>query len=446
MNSYLKAYLKVMALAASLVIFPVSATSTSTSTPALWNEEHAQVVKSALALLDDPQIRAARQDVIALYQTALPYTLADGRSTMEAAVDKLLFGILLTSSVADPANPPIVWSQTLPYRVGDLSVPSGVYAGDTPDRLYRTIVVDPRYRYKIYGKSTGEEPVDFTIEALAGPGYWGLPPLNVLRKTDMEVADDGSFVVTLDATPADGRPNHLQLPPQSILLLIRDTIPEWEKQRAYHLSIEGLDKGNTRSHEEIVKHSIQQFKQAAEISMAFYKDIWSREVNQFDAFVRWSGDIAPSWGIVAINRFNLDDDEAIVVTVDTLAAGYFGIQIDDLWLNSVEHVTKTSTLNPAQATANADGSFTFIVAKKDPGYINWVDTAGFQAGYLIGRWDAMDTAEPAKGIDAVRSIKTVKLSELASVLPVDFKQVTAEERKAYLEKRREYYQHRMSKG
>jgi hypothetical protein len=49
---------------------------------------------------------------------------------------------------------------------------------------------------------------------------------------------DGSFTITVDSTPADGRPNHLQLPSDATLIAARNTLSDWNTQVPMSLSIE----------------------------------------------------------------------------------------------------------------------------------------------------------------------------------------------------------------
>jgi hypothetical protein len=422
--------------------------SNAVAQPMLWNAGHEKVVTTAVSLLSEPEIKAARDKVQELYETALPFQWVDGKRTMQGAIDELVYGVLLTTASVDEINPDITWIQTMSYEVAGVTVPGNRYAGDTPDRLYRFVDLDPTKSYRLSVRPDSHEPLDFSIEALAGPAVWGLPPLNVIRKADIEKEDDGSFVITMDSSPSEGRPNHLQLPEKSISLLIRDTLSDWQIHRPYHLSIKGLspEAGTISSREQMIAFSVDQIIQSAETSVKFYADIWSREVNRFDAFVRWSGDIAPSWGIVAINRFDLADDEAIVVTVDTIGANYFGIQVDDLWLRSVEHVRRTSTLNDQQAIANPDGTFTFVISKTDPGYINWVDTGGMNQGYLIGRWDAINTENLSRNTNAVTFVQKTPLSKLGSLLPNDFQKITPAQRRQQIDLREADFYRRYHKN
>ena len=49
----------------------------------------------------------------------------------------------------------------------------------------------------------------------------------LLNGHDLVTDADGSFVVTVDADPADGRPNHVQSTPKAHEFYIRDVMLDW---------------------------------------------------------------------------------------------------------------------------------------------------------------------------------------------------------------------------
>ena len=425
--------------AASIIgVLSFAAGDTDRTQPLLWSSAQKTHVELALSLCDTPQLKEVRRELIQLYEQTPSAQRADGRETLESAVDELMFGMILSTITPDPAHPPLVWNEALPYSVDGFAVPGSRYAGDMPDRLYRNVAVDAAYSYEIRGTIDKETTLDFSIEALPGPGNWGLPPLAILQLKDMEVTEDGAFVISLDASPANGRANHLQLPPGTVSLLIRDTILDWGKHKPVALEIRGMSDNAPVSSTTMINRATNQLRQAGKVSRAFYEGIWKREPNRLDPYVRDLG-----WGIVAINRFQLADDEALVVTLDPLSAGYLGLQADDLWLRSADYVSHTSTLNNAQATPNADGTYTFVVAAQDPGYYNWIDTVGMNDGYLIGRWELLSQTTTGEG--AVREVRKVKLGELETALPADAARVTPEERRAQLAAREAAYLLRLGK-
>jgi hypothetical protein len=406
--------------------------------PPLWTPGHREVEKIAMSLLDAPEIKAARAEVVQRYEQSHSGQIADGKARMQGAIDELVYGTLLATVANDPAHPQIVWCETLPFTVGKHHVPASRYAGDNPDRIYRNVVVDPAYHYELRGKRGAKPSIDFSFEALPGPANWGLPPLSVIQPKDIDIAANGSFVVTLDSTPANGRRNHLQLPPGTQGMLLRDTISNWNTEQPNELTIVGLDELDSPAPDRaaMVKNSAAQLKRAIDVSLEFYDGIWKRPVNGLNTYVREAG-----WGVVGLNPFSLKDDEALVVTIDLIGARYFGLQVDDLWLRSADYVEQSTSLSNVQAKPNADGTITYVISKADPGVYNWIDTGGLNDGFLVGRWEVL--TQNASAEKAVREVRVVKFSGLPKVLP-DAQRVSPAERQQMLAARKVSYQLRLT--
>lgn len=102
-----------------------------------------------------------------------------------------------------------------------------------------------------------------------------------------------------------------------------------------------------------------------------------------------------------------------------------------------EYRHRTSSLNNAQAQRDVAGTYTFLVAPRDPGYHNWIDTSGFGLGTLVLRWQALPgTRNPA---DAIRAVKVLKRAELAGQLPAGQSRLSsAERRRQRAERERDY--------
>jgi hypothetical protein len=145
------------------------------------------------------------------------------------------------------------------------------------------------------------------------------------------------------------------------------------------------------------------------------------------------------WGLSSSGHFQLANDEALVLTLDPIGAKYLAVQLASGWLSSLDYLHHTASLNLSQATPNADGTLTLVVAPKDPGVANWLDTTGLHEGTLFVRWQKLpDTLDShAQG---VRSVRLVKVADLDPVMP----RVSPAERKALLAKRAAAYARRFA--
>lgn len=65
---------------------------------------------------------------------------------------------------------------------------------------------------------------------------------------------------------------------------------------------------------------------------------------------------------------------------------FWNFQCDNVWMESLDYRHHQIHVNKHSARYDEDGSLTIIVGKKDPGYGNWIDTAGHQQGTMLLRW------------------------------------------------------------
>jgi hypothetical protein len=144
-------------------------------------------------------------------------------------------------------------------------------------------------------------------------------------------------------------------------------------------------------------------------------------------------------GFIGSGLFNLKEDETLVMTLNMLGTEYISLNTYRPFLVSPEHVYSSSALNNYQSKPNPDGSYTFVIARKDPGLYNWIDVQGIPYGYFAIRWQALSKPVSATLATAVQMVKVVKLNELKKELPATTKWVTPEERKAQQEERAQQY-------
>jgi hypothetical protein len=368
----------------------------------------------ALSLRHDPVVEAARRKVLADWGALPQAQLPDGKATLNAAVEEATY-MALRSAVADPSRPQVLWTEAPAYAVGALHVPSG-REGDSPDRIYRFAAMDPRYSYVIHGHRDARPSLDeFSFEACTPPAAVG-KALFHLSSHDIDIAPDGSFTVTADATPANGRRNHLTLPPGTANVLIRDTLVDWSSQLPNDLTIErvGGPAAAPRSKAELAQETATEIGQIDALNLPFLQLVWKAPANQITPRVR-----PLAWGMpgsgLAFNRFSLKPGEALVVTLDPLGGKYLGFTVGDLWMRSVNYWSRTGSLNNHQAKPNPDGTITYVLAAKDPGVTNWLDTGGLRDGLMTVRWEGLpanaDIAHAAKGA------QVVPIAQLAAALP-----------------------------
>jgi hypothetical protein len=84
--------------------------------------------------------------------------------------------------------------------------------------------------------------------------------------------------------------------------------------------------------------------------------------------------------------WELADDEAFVIEFEPPVCEYWNLQVGNHWLESFDFLTYRTHVNHHTATLEDDGSVRIVIAAKDPGSANWLETAGHQRGALALRF------------------------------------------------------------
>ena len=414
-------------------------TSTMTANP-LATQDQTDVTARALRLLEMPEVQRAREITAMRWKLVLrddpPPRAWD---TFDEMIDELMFNYALKAANGDPNYPRIVHIHTLPHKRKGMDVPGSRWGGDNPDNIYRMIPIDSKAHYRLDGKRSDNPPSNVTYQLVST--WEGNKTLTLLEGADMTYGPDGSFSITLDPEPANGRPNHIQTKPGSLWLFVRDSLGDWS-QVANTLAVHRLDPPDAPP-----MTDQQAAERVADIApygvypAYWYLTAWNRS-NTIANF-RESGPLGgiPSQRSSQIMLKDLKDDEAFVLTMDPANAPYYSVVTHDDWFISIDYANITSCLNKGQVVKNADGSITYVVSARDPGVHNWINTDGVADARILVRLQGLPE-KPTKQ-PWIRS-QLVRLDELKAVLPKDTKWVTPEERAAQIAQRQRQIAARMA--
>ncbi|SEL61100.1 Protein of unknown function [Roseateles sp. YR242] len=441
-HSLRNTWLCVALAAAALPALPVLAAppASSLATPD-------QISLDALAV----QVNKDNSYPVLKAQAKAAYALAYGgnvsteaASRLDNAIKELAFSAIQKAVNSDPFNPKVYWLNAPPHDLPGVTVPGGRYSYDNPDNIYRIIPINGSSRYVIQGKRTFPGPTDVTFSLISNPN--SQQTVAILAGNDLVVNPDGSFTITVDSSPADGRVNHIQSNGQAQQLFVRNNLGNWNTETPDILSVKRLDDGTTHAPKDAFAIAATAWLNLQESIVDYGVGALGLKTHTNAVNTVSTPSISSTLGTLttqasSFGHFRLADDEALVATVKTGGAGYLVFPVTDPWLVTVDPIQHQSSLNNIQATPNADGSFTFVLSVKDPGVANWIDPVGLHEGTLMVRWQNLPATSPASGGPAIDT-QVVKLSNLASVLPAGTRYVTGDERTAQLVKRAAGYARR----
>jgi hypothetical protein len=284
--------------------------------------------------------------------------------------------------------------------------------GENPDNHYLGASLDGQYDYRIWGTRGAAQWISFNLFSGAGFGGGGPGTGATLHEEQMQIAADGGFEVIISQREHPG--NWLRSEVDTRSLAIRQTFLDKRNQQHAELHIERID-GDGSPPAPLDPHHLyrslliaghyvkavagigaQWAVRQAKWPNEFRDEAEAEETRKFkDPQIKWHQ-----------AYFELAEDEALVVEVTPPACEYWMIALHNHWMETLDYVHHQATLNCHSARREADGSVRFVVAHRNPGVPNWLDTAGHTRGTIGVRWVGPDV------VDVLPSTRVVRLSDL----------------------------------
>ncbi|MEB3070859.1 hypothetical protein [[Mycobacterium] vasticus] len=318
--------------------------------------------------------------------------------------------------------------------------PSAFYILVNPDNQYGVIPVseDGTYTMTVH---PGPGSIDVTFTSLSGTigSVQGFEPTgHVLGLSDATPNADGSYTIIFSSTPHEG--NWINTAGADNVL-IRDTIGNG-----------GLPHDSFSLQQDGVPQSPLTFlsdSQLSELLSIVVKDIPTINADgvYYDQTAipdslppNWMTPIASSTSSInglmpgqlsTFGHFQLDADQALIIKVPEIDAGYYGLELANAWGQNVPIVTAQGSLNNTDTFESSDGYIYYVVSSKDPGVANWINDGGLVNGMLGVRWQDVATAPTSNAVHA----EVVNIADVKSHLPADTPVVTPSEQAAMLHDR-----------
>lgn len=402
---------------------------------------------------------------------------------LNAAVDAYAMASAFQQQLLNSNKPTVVMQVAPPHAWYGQNAGASRILYDNPDTIYRFMGVNGASSYVITGKfaDLANLPADTSFSVLTGlTGNTAA----VLTKDQLVIGDDGTFTITLDKTPANGRQNHLQLTADTTIVATRNTLSDWANQQPMSLEITRVGGPPNSLFSQLGGFAIPGIGPAVVRSkllttlvslvppLPFVPPVLRGAVTaiimalgvQREATYMAVATTDPTTGeriepnvlknptrnaeflatqLQSAGYFQLADEEALVITIDRAGAGYFVVPVTDDWTITKDYWNEQTSLNNVQSVADDAGNttYTLVVSPSDPGVANWVSTGGLNQGTISIRFQDID---PDVAQLPTVSARVVPLSELASVLPPTTQYVTQEQRAAQLATRKAGFDNRFA--
>jgi hypothetical protein len=297
----------------------------------------------------------------------------------------------------------------------------------------------------------------------------------VLDSSEIELDPGGSFEVLLAPSRPPGHRGNF-IPTKAVRnvrrpdgstesveftsrwVVLRELFHDWEREDLLDLEIvrvgsEGahpaplsppVAAAQMRRIGDIVNHQMRYWNEFYAVVLETYEDVNGdgkrfmprNALNEPNVGIGFGGQAT---NVYAGGVYELAPDEALVIETGVpVPPAYMGFHLSNLWGESHDFANHQSSLNGFQVEVDADGLYRYVVAHRDPGVPNWVDTTGLPEGFLSFRWtyskrpDRMPTTNVAK----------VRFDEIRAHLPAGVRTVSPEERREHVRVRQAHVQRR----
>ena len=269
--------------------------------------------------------------------------------------------------------------------------------------------------------------------------YVGLQTMNGIVSTanelvdELDVDDSGNFEVVLSADERAG--NWMRIEGDHPTLTVRHFFYDWNIEVPSTLRIERLGdpveaKRSTVDPDVALSRQLVALGDFVGDNLQFFLQFGgAAPPNGFLPPIDRTAIGAAAENKPVIGRWELDDDEALILEVEPPQGVYWSFSLGNPWWETIHYGRHQSSLNAHQAAVDSDGLVRAVLCGRDPGIANWLDTAGFSNGAMILRCVRTTTAPTPRS-------RVVHFDEIASALPADTKRVTPDERTFILEHRR----------
>lgn len=286
---------------------------------------------------------------------------------------------------------------------------------------------------------------DGSFEILVGPER---PPGHV-----------GNFVATRRVRPAR-EPGGREVVHVARHLTLRELFHDWEREDALELAIEPVGHSGGPPPALDAARAAAELRRLADIAgnqLRFWNEFYAvvlethadmngdgkrfmprNDFNAPNAATLATGG-GQSTNVYAGGVYELAPDEALVIESRVpVPPLYQGFHLANLWGESLDYANHQSSLNGFQSECDADGALRLVIAHRDPGVANWIDTTGLPVGFMTFRW-TYAAAPPEQ--PTVRVSKTA-LADVHRHLAPGTRAVSADERAATIRVRRAHVQRR----
>jgi hypothetical protein len=256
---------------------------------------------------------------------------------------------------------------------------------DNPDSTYLTSTLSSEYEYRIRGR-LGTVPYLSFGAYYGGMGSARSGCSGSLEAGQLQLQPEGRFEIVLSARrhPGNWIPLDAEVRPHQ--LVVRQTSLRRGRERLAELEIERIDvAGGAPPLDAAVFHDrLLAAARYLESSVTLFAD-WARDFQKHPNEAR-ELDVRGAQGDPNLyylqGYWELAPEQALLIEFRPPECDYWNFQLNNYWLESLDYRDHRIDLNHAFARPEADARVRLVVAHRDPGHPNWIETAHHTRGTM----------------------------------------------------------------
>jgi hypothetical protein len=261
-----------------------------------------------------------------------------------------------------------------------------------PDNIYANASIAGDREYRIRGQRGSVAYLSFGTKANRYAIDGTMASTGELEAAGMEIAADGSFEIVMSVRPQPG--NWLPMAADSSMVIVRQTFLDRAAETPAKLRIEriGAPLAPTPLSDAALAGGLARasaFVQGTAKLVTDWSQLVARRPNELAAepYAAASMRVGGDPKICYYHGFwRLAPDEALLIDSEVPDCAYWNFQMANYWLESLDCLHRPVAVNKHGARYNADGSVTLVIAARDMGVGNFIDTDSHASGGMLLRW------------------------------------------------------------
>jgi hypothetical protein len=290
-------------------------------------------------------------------------------------------------SITQVAFDCFVWGDSARPRFVDIVGPYKKWGGDNADAYYQFAPLDPARTYRITGRRGDAVYLSITVYGGPDDGHYSTRIIGTVNDRDLTFDADGRFECWLSPHAPVGP--GVQLDADAVCAITRDYLDDAAVGRRAEFRIEAVDPVPP------YRQTDADLARRLRCALTWLQDqaaivpIGLGQPNHVDppypvpsqTFGWAAGDAS-----YAMGAYQLADGEALVLRGRSPECAFWNVCLWNTLLHTYNYDGERVTLNGAQCVYHDDGSWTVVIADRDPGHPNWISTQGHPAGRIWFRW------------------------------------------------------------